>query len=252
MHDKIIITAANSKYYDSLLTLISSIHKNNIDLIEKIVVYNIGLSNDEIFFLSSLKKVQVIIFSEEEISQHSKFLDGGSHVYKCYSLYHASKISNYFLWIDAGAMFLKDYKIIFDILDKDDIFLVGDSHLNHTYTHSKCKEITKATDSELLDKHLSSGIIGFKSIGMYQKMIEDCFNYSMIEGCCDGDYENHRHDQSILSILASRYKCPRQDIDLYGYWTDINRNLKTATEKNAIIFVHRRGHIDKEHLLYEN
>jgi hypothetical protein len=75
-------------------------------------------------------------------------------------------------------------------------------------------------------------------------MINEAFRYSMIPGCLDGNQENHRHDQSVLSILASRYNTPRQDIDLYGYWTDSNRNLQKAIEMNSIVFAHRRGHRD--------
>ena len=36
-------------------------------------------------------------------------------------------------------------------------------------------------------------------------MIKDSFNYSMIEGCVDGDQEDHRHDQSILTNLSIKY-----------------------------------------------
>ena len=67
----------------------------------------------------------------------------------------------------------------------------------------------------------------------------------------DGYYD-HRHDQSILSILTHRYNCPRQDIDIFGYWTDWNRNLNLALELGSVIFAHRRGHNDKTNLIYEN
>jgi hypothetical protein len=252
MYNNVIITATNSPYFESLLTLISSIHKNGLNTVDKILVYNIGLTTDEINQLSKLKKVDLITFTDFEINQHPLFLEGKSHVYKCYCLYHASKLSNNVLWIDSGAFFLKDFKIIFDIINNDDIFLVGDVHINKTYTHSKCIKIMGATESELSDNHLSSGVIGFKSNGKYQKLIDESSYYSLIEGCCDGDYENHRHDQSVLSILASRYDCQKQDIDTYGYWTDFKRNLITATERGAVIFVHRNGLNDKSNLIYED
>ena len=252
MYNNIIITATNSLYFESLLTLISSIHKNGLNTIDKILVYNIGLTDDEINYLSKLKKVEVVFFSQNEINQHPLFLEGKSHVYKCYCLYHSSKLSNNILWVDSGVCFINDFKIIFEIINKDDIFLVGDTHINKTYTHSECIRIMNATESELSDNHLSSGIIGFKSNGKFQKLINESSYYSLIEGCCDGDYENHRHDQSILSILSSRYGCTKQDIDIYGYWTDLNRNLNKAIQLGSVIFVHRRGYSDKTNLLYED
>ena len=72
-----------------------------------------------------------------------------------------------------------------------------------------------------------------------------------MEGCIDGYESNHRHDQSVLSILASRYKCKRYDIDRYGYWTDINRNLEKALENNSIIFAHRKGYTNHNDLIID-
>jgi hypothetical protein len=94
--------------------------------------------------------------------------------------------------------------------------------------------------------------VGYKSNGKYQHIFDESYKLSLIPGCLDGNQENHRHDQSILSILTHRYNCPRQDIDIFGYWTDWNRNLNLALELGSVIFAHRRGHNDKINLIYEN
>jgi hypothetical protein len=94
--------------------------------------------------------------------------------------------------------------------------------------------------------------VGYKSNGKYQHIFDESYKLSLIPGCLDGNQENHRHDQSILSILTHRYDCPRQDIDIFGYWTDWNRNLNLALELGSVIFAHRRGHNDKTNLIYEN
>ena len=101
-----------------------------------------------------------------------------------------------------------------------------------------------ASDEELNDTQLSAGIIGYKKDGKHQHIFDKAFEYSKIKDCIVGDENNHRHDQSIYSILMSRYGINKQDIDIYGYWTDWNRNLQTAKENGSIIFVHRRGHHD--------
>ncbi len=109
----------------------------------------------------------------------------------------------------------------------------------------------KATKSELDDNQLWAGLIGYKSNGNYFKFIKNAYEYAMIPGCLDGNQENHRHDQSILSILASRYNINKHDIDIYGYWTDNNRNLQKAIELDSVVFAHRRGHDDQSHIIYK-
>jgi hypothetical protein len=52
--------------------------------------------------------------------------------------------------------------------------------------------------------------------------------------------------------LATRYNCPKQDIEIYGYWTDLHRTYQKAMEQGVVIFVHRRGYENKQNLIYEN
>jgi len=248
-HNNIVVTGANSPYFETLLTLISSIHKNTFDFVDGIFVYDLGLSDTEILRLQSIEKVFIKEIPKNLRDQYPHINDPKKHFDKLFCLYDAMSYAWNVFWLDAGVMCLKDIEHIFHILDKDHIFCVTDVHLNKNYTHKKCVEIMKATESELLDKQLSSGIFGFKSDGRYRSLIEEAFEYGKLE-CTVGDEENHRHDQSVLSILVSRHNCPRHDIDIYGYWTDYNRNLQTAKEIGAVIFVHRRGHHDVKDLRY--
>jgi hypothetical protein len=244
-----IITATNSPYYESLLGLISSIHKFGYNTVDKVLVYDIGLTQEEINSLRNLEKVDVIEFTEDEKNSHPEFLVGKSHVYKNYCLKHASKFNENVLWVDSGACFINNFDEIFEKIDYEDIFLVGDIHLNKTYTHDECVNIMNATEDELMSNQLWSGLVGFKSEGKYQELIDLSSDFSLVENCCNGNHQNHRHDQSILSILAYRYSCPQQDIDKYGYWTDAGRNLETARQYGSIVFAHRRGYIDKSNLI---
>lgn len=250
-YKNVIITATNSPYFDSLLTMISSVHKFGFDLVDRIVVFDIGLSEAEIKKLESLSKVEIYEFSKLEIEQHDEFIVGKSHVYKNYCLKVASDFGQNILWIDSGASFINKIDSIFSKIDEDEIFLVGDVHLNRNYTHKECIEIMQATEDELNSKQLWSGLVGFKSYGKYQKLIDESSHYTLIPNCCNGNHENHRHDQSILSILSKRYNCPTNDIDIYGYWTDMQRNLHTALSINSVVFAHRRGHMDTSSLIFK-
>ena len=64
MVNNLLVTASNSRYFDSLLTLISSIHKTSFDLVDKILVYDLGLSTNEIEKLHTLKNVEIKKFTD--------------------------------------------------------------------------------------------------------------------------------------------------------------------------------------------
>lgn len=238
MHKRIIVTAANTPYEHTLLTLIASIHRLAYDLIDKIYVFDLGLS-DSAKKNVQRKKVEIVSLPDNVDATPKQ------HVYKCYAMHWAKSQAEEILWLDAGVMLLKPIDEIFNIISKEDIFLVGDpNHKNKAWTHQKCRDIMNATPEELNAPQLSSGILGYKSKGKHQKLIDEAYEYSKIDGCVQGSHSNHRHDQSVYSILAARYKCNRQDIDTYGYWTDPKRNINTAKKHGSVIFVHRNGHWD--------
>jgi len=249
----IVVTATNNLYFESLKTLVSSIHRTSFDFVDKIIVYDLGLDVSEINQINSWEKCEVLRLTDL-INEYpfEEYLLPKGHAYKCFCLIHPKKYGKNILWLDSGVMALKSIKEIFDIIEQEDIFCVGDSHLNKNFTKDSCIEIMKATESELNDIQLSSGIIGYKVNGNFEKLFDDAYEFSKIKGCVVGDEQNHRHDQSVYSILASRYSVKKYNIDIYGYWTDINRNLKTAIENDAVIFVHRRGHRDNSGLKFKN
>jgi len=251
-YKNVIVTTANRPYYISLLTLISGIHFFGKTCVDQIYVYDLGLENNQVQTLNKLKNVTVVNYPDELIKINPKFLEPKNYVYKSFCLEDSLKYGENILWLDAGVTPINEMCKIFNIIQSEDIFLVVDVHKTGAYTHRKCVEIMSATNEELDDAMLSAGIVGIKTNGKYRQIIKDAFNYSMIPGCVDGSQENHRHDQSVLSILATRYRCPKQNIEIYGYWTDSNRTYQTAIEAGAVIFVHRRGYENIKHLIYEN
>jgi hypothetical protein len=242
MNKNIIITAGDNKYYNSLLTLIASIHRESFDLVDQIFVFDLGLDGNERKRVEGLSKVSVVDYPDDV---NTNVYD---YAFKCYSIFWGQNHGENVFWLDAGAMALKPVDKIFEIIENEGIFLVGDTHLNCNFTHDKCREIMKATDSEMNDNQLSAGILGYKSNGPFQSLINEAYEYSKIKECIGGGEQNHRQDQSIYSILASRYNCNKQDIDMYGYWTDGSRNLNTAKDIGSTIFVHRNGHWDSNGL----
>jgi len=244
----IFITSFNSLFFKASISLISSLHKTSIDTIDKIIIYNLGLKKIEKDFLNTLKKVEVIEYPTTINNLWDGYLDPTTFAWKCFAIQDAKRFGDNILYLDSGAVALKDLKIIYEIINKDEIFLVGDKHINRNWTHKKCFETMNANEFEINDFQLWAGILGYKTNGKYQPLINDAFEYSKIKECIAGDRKNHRHDQSIYSILASRYKCPRQNILIFGEW----ESLEKALSQNSVIYVHRRSYHDDKDIIYKN
>lgn len=146
---------------------------------------------------------------------------------------------------------LRDIKCIFNIIDSDGIFCVEDHYqYNVTWTNSNCIEKMSVTSAELKQHQICSGIFGYKVGSIYNSLIERAYEYGM-QGCTEGSRDNHRHDQTVLSILTYRYNVKGNHIDTFGYFTNAVRNLQTAKDCNAVIFVHRKGYLNIDKLQYK-
>jgi hypothetical protein len=242
----IVYTAASSEYYDSLLTLISSIHEYCNETVDRVVVYDIDLSSEQKDNLSNLLKVEL---RSDSIKYDSAFRE--DYMFKLIILKDSLKENGNVLWLDAGVCCLQDIKCIFNIIESEGIFCVEDhTQINATWTNSNCKEKMSVTSTELDQHQICSGIFGYTPGSIYSRLIEEAYEYGM-QGCTKGSRDNHRHDQTVLSILTYRYNVKGAHIDTYGYYTNAERNLQTAKESNAVIFVHRKGHFDFDKLQYK-
>lgn len=263
---RVLVTASNNAYFSRCLTLISSIHSTSFDVVDEILVYNLGLSKRNQKLLSRMKKVQLKHF--EDIQDKFPQMDIAFFYEKlqtcCWKqvCVHdaASQEGDLIFWLDAGAMLLQSAEEIFQKIEHDEIFLVVDQWHNYTWTHQQCIDVMQATQDELYDYQLCAGIHGYKKGGRYQKMMDEALAYTLIKECVDGHkfyhygincagewIKGHRHDQSILSILASRYRCPKQSVFRYGEW----RTLQHCHENDSVIWVHRGEYQDHFGILFE-
>jgi len=240
MINNIIITAVSQDYLNSCLTLIASIHRTSCDIVNKIIVYSINLNKNSITFLNTLKYVTVVDLQKYKDNYFDGWLTPKQHAYKGFCLVNAANYGNNILWIDSGALLLKNCAEIFQKIDNNHIFCVEDldNNLNLTWTHKKARRILKATPFELCKKQLCSGIFGYKKGGKYQHLIDESDKFFSKKDCVHGSHFNHRHDQSILSILTTRYNCPRDLMEIYAEWRDFE---KSKNNGKVIIFVHRRN-----------
>ncbi len=249
-----LVTTANSNYYLCLLTLISSIHEYPDCPIEHIYVFDLGMTPEELSVVRGLDKVEIILFPETNCA-FPDMMEPKQYAWKFPFILHCSQFSQYVLWMDAGAKFLGSPTHVFDILVRDEIFLVSNmsEFTNREWTSIACRHIMQATEEELDAIQLSANIAGFKSNGKYKYMLRQCVAYSMIRDCVFGEkyYSDkethkiigHRHDQSIASILSVRHNCPTNSFFIFG-----ECHLERGLENKAVIYAHRGQAIDYSHL----
>jgi hypothetical protein len=233
---RILVMSFNSKFFKAGISLIASIHRHSFDTVDEIVIYDLGLTAREIRYLNRCQKVRVTSYPDLVKTFFPGFMQPGNFAWKPFVIKDAGrKEGDLLFYLDAGIVALKDLKIIYDLIDAEEIFLVQDSQLNRNWTTPKAFELMNASPEEKAGKQLCAGILGYKVGGKYQGMIDQAYHYAQNEGIICGDRKKHRHDQSIYSVLAIRYRCPAQSLGIYGEWRGI-------LSEEQVLYVHRRGY----------
>ena len=118
-----IITACNSKYFRSCLTLITSLYKHSENDIDVIYVFDLGLTQEEQHILLNLRKVEFIPMIE--IMQYTRsirckfpeFLTPNQFAWKpCFIrfVFESSDVQNVF-WIDSGIVTFGNINLFLNI-----------------------------------------------------------------------------------------------------------------------------------------
>ena len=262
---KILVTACNDRYFKACLTLIASIHRTSLNIVDEIRVYNLGLSEQNKTVLRSLKKVKLLYFEDlkdsmPDIDIPYFYTQIRQFAWKSVCVNNPTyQDGDLIFYLDSGAIFIKSAAKIYEKIEKDEIFLVDDYWKNYQWTHFACINSMHAIENELKAHQLCAGIQGHKRGGKYQKVFDEFYKYSSMKECIHGEHyydygvniagehiKGHRQDQSILSILAVRYNCPVQVQQNYIQFQLFGDN---ALNK-GYIFVHRNNFFDHSGLKY--
>lgn len=260
--DYVFVTACDSNYFESCLTLISSIHSLSYDNVDKIIVYDLGLQQKQKDILSVLEKVTCVHLEETVdylrqnncLSEH--FMEPKQFAWKPYVFVHSRKFGRYVFYLDSGCVLLKNIEPIYARIKKMGTWLTLDpDHINRTWTHPTCSNILNATKNELDSNQLLAGVTGYDTQNIQVcAFFDEVFNYAKNKDCITGihhtdiygkDIKGHRHDQSIMSILINRYKLPTISKTMFLEWT----NIDLAIKKQHTVFVHHGKYINIRQLL---
>lgn len=181
---RIVITSFDSAYFDQGMNLIASLHRTSFLSVDRIYVYALGLAAHERERLSQFEKVEVIDFPPEVAAFFPEYLDPKSRAYKPAAIRSGPPYvepGDLVLWMDAGLSALQDIGEIFDILAKDEFFISdhddqpGWPFFNIHFTHPEAQAALKLSNAELIAPHLCSCIVGYRSGGRFQGLIDEAY-----------------------------------------------------------------------------
>jgi hypothetical protein len=204
-----IITASDYKFYDSLIQLIDSIiiHEPNTN----IVVYDIGLMTSHIEELKKTNRVELKTFDFEKypkfLSERDKFGKLGAYAWKSAILNEVLEHENkdIVLWLDAGNILTSSLKRLKKVVLINNFYSPLSAGNLIDWCHPKTLQYLNAPKYIFKKANLTGGLVAFNTASSFAKdLAKKWYKNSMIEDCIappDSDRNNHRQDQSVLSIL---------------------------------------------------
>lgn len=119
------------------------------------------------------------------------------------------------LWLDASIVAVKDFTSIFDRIEKNGIFFEDSGWKAGQWTNDKALEMMNVTRAQAMEmKMFSAGFVGFDFTQQVARTFFDNWWHWMKAGAFKGSWENHRHDMSVGSIVASQ-----MGLEKYYAWT---------------------------------
>ncbi len=249
-------TAADSKHYPILLNMIGSIHKHNFYDVEKILVYNLGLTEYEKNELNHIKKVEVLEVEKtnpdiiKDIETGVNRSVKGLFSWKPVIIKDALDKYPYVLYLDAGTTILKPLNDLFKHISQHGYFFTDCGHsIKWMATEQVINKFNLNTkeNEHLLSEYLMGIDAGFQGVSrkiyddyvipMYE-LSKDIINFTD-DGTSPDGWGNARHDQTLFSIYARKLKCDvelhdRDDVDCKIVVDGVNKKIHITHNKNRV------------------
>jgi len=206
---RVVITAADSKYFGSLINLIGSINKTS-GLDQSILVFDLGLT---FFEKGILKNIQGVSLGElTAVFPHIHDLENFSWKIAAIKQALDTVRNGSVLWLDAGIELTKSVNLLFDVIEQDG-YLFNVSPLDHA--NCKVTTLTKEETFDLMGERkeafenvpmVNAGIQGYLKGHRSNELLINAFAAASDPKIICGPRNSHRHDQSVFSILRHRYQ----------------------------------------------
>jgi GR25 family glycosyltransferase involved in LPS biosynthesis len=151
------------------------------------------------------------------------------------------------IYADAGAMWIGLPTDMMTVVEQHGVCLVRDrTQINRHWCSPAMVAAMGVTDSELAEHQLMAGFVGFKAGHPAAiQLLDEALMWASKKEVLFGPYYSgfnaeglptgHRHDQSILSVLCLRQRCPT--IDSVRFVSEAS--LRKAYQKSTPVYLHR-------------
>jgi hypothetical protein len=233
-----IVSAANHRYFDALLTLVASVHRFAPDQRTRVICLDLGLRPKQRKVLERIEGVSVRSIPKAITDEYPHLLEPRTFAWKLWLIHELAHGEHPFLYLDAGACFVRDPSEALSVILRHGILLVDDpTQINERWTHEAARAAMSATPSELAGHQLSAGIVGAAPNATTRSFFAEALRFGLDANCIRGGDREHRHDQSILSILSQRRGLPRVSLERFG-------EGRGVIHDDQVIYVHRGEWLD--------
>jgi hypothetical protein len=232
------ISGASSNHFHSLCSLIQSIPK--IPSVN-ITIYDLGLDQKQLTHLQENNNINLKYFHFDKLPQYYDItIDAGKYAWKPLIIKTETSIARkhnyeYLIWLDAGCLWIdSDFdKWTYD-LDKNKIYSPCSSGRIEDWCFENTMDVLNLNEKIRTGKNRSGGVLGIKlNYEPNIKLINRWNRYSQNKNIIapfGANRENHRYDQSLLSILIEQ-------------WTKLG-HYKNLTDELLSIKIHQDNHQD--------
>lgn len=187
--NRLVVTSFNSHYFAQGLNLVTSLHVHARYAIDRIVVYDLGLTEAQRGLLALCEGV--VIESYPATEPWSGYYSPKSYMYKCCAIHdvrrHFDGFQGDVLWIDAGVCVTGPLDAIFNRIHAQGIFLVNHDDrrsrtmVNGSFTHPIQTEALGLDLRELSEDHVCSCVLGYRIGTVGEELVAQAAELSLRE-----------------------------------------------------------------------
>ena len=242
-------TATNKKYIPATLIWLEGLSTQKVPM-ENATVYYWAEASQEIELLKQkYPNTKFTVFPENDPAQipWADFWLPEHYGWKLWLIYQ--NLSEPGIYIDAGVLPVRPLGDIYDIIEKEGIFILEDDNLNKNWCHEKFTKMMNCKQDELDSKQLQAAVIGWNAKNpAVKKVLTHAFYYTKARDILVGEkwiqnptteVYGHRHDQSILSILSFREKLVRLPLAKFTTCESFS-----SAVNGGFAFYHHRGNVN--------
>lgn len=192
----IVLTCSDSGYFNSLLLLIESALQSSANIIDEILVFDLGMEPWQINIIKQIKIVKIFNENSEGTISSSRYgiHNKSTYFFKSFAFYNWSAASKYkatqavnLLWIDAGIKIQKNLARVFSIIDSEGCFFIDHADTNFYYDNPQnllvnilspsiengSNSYVKLNEEDLLRPYIKANFYGIQVSGPYWYLADD-------------------------------------------------------------------------------